>query len=261
MRTIIDCDRMALKLAAEYEKNVGGFGTLPRKSVYGSAPDLIPYGDTADQLVSPSDYKEVIAHCHEQKLFPMYHQNASWMPKGKRWNQNGLPYCWAWGITTALQDCRAREGKPTVDLAPVSLGHCVGWASRGNYLESAIAGARDRGVAPAEYIPDQHSRSYRSYKSGWEEAALNYRVGEVYDTNPRDMIRHAISVLRTGTTLYIAYNWWSHALACCGVIWDESKPNNLRWVIRNSHNEDDFIELTGSRGIPDEAYGVRSTKE
>jgi hypothetical protein len=41
--------------------------------------------------------------------------------------------------------------------------------------------------------------------------------------------------------------------------WDESALNNIVWVLRNSHNENDVIELTGSRGVPDEAYGFIDT--
>jgi len=167
--------------------------------------------------------------------------------------------CWAWGVTASMMDCRAREGKPTVLLSPISLGWLVGWRNRGNYLESAMQGATERGICAMEFTPDMHSLSYKNYKSGWEADALNYRIAEAWDTDARNMIQHALSVLRTGTPLYIAYNWWGHALQCCGLRWDESQTNNIVWQIRNSHNEDDTIELTGNRGVPDEAYGVRAT--
>jgi hypothetical protein len=42
--------------------------------------------------------------------------------------------------------------------------------------------------------------------------------------------------------------------------WDESLLNNVAFVLRNSHNESDVIELTGSRAVPDEAYGFISTE-
>ena len=73
------------------------------------------------------------------------------------------------------------------------------------------------------------------------------------------MIQHSVSILATGTPLYVAYNWWGHALECVGVEWDESVAYNIVWVLRNSHNEADFIRLTGSRGVPSEAYGIRAT--
>jgi len=235
-------------------------GALPRQTKYGEAPGLVPFAEAhPDQLVKKADNKEVIKYCQEHEIFPVYHQHATWAPPGFRWDQNGLGYCWAWGVGSAIMDCRAREGKPTVVLSPVSLGWLVGWRNRGNYLESAMQGMVDRGMCSMEYTPDQHSLSYRNYKDGWEDDAMNYRIAEAWDASPRDMIQHALSILRTGTALYIAYDYWGHALECCGIRWDESKPNNIVWQIRNSHNEDDIIELTGSRGIPDEAYGIRAS--
>ena len=261
----INADTQWQELQAIAAKSEDGFGAFPRESKYGSAPGLVPYGEAyADTLVAPADYKEVIHHCHAQKIFPMYHQANTWMPKGSKWNQNGLPYCWAWGMTAAVMDCQAVEGKrdaTTELLAPVSLGHCVGWKKKGNYLESAIKGVVERGIAPASFIPDPHSRSYKDYLPGWEDAALLNRIpaDSVWDTDPDNMLQHAVSILRTGRSLYIAYNWWGHALSCVGLLWDESEPNNVVWVIRNSHNEDDFILLTGRKGVPSEAFGIHAT--
>ena len=127
----------------------------------------------------------------------------------------------------------------------------MGWRNTGNYLESAMAGARERGICSAEYTPDMHSLRPARFKDGWEQDALNYRLAEAWDCDSRNMLQHALSVLATGTPLYIAYNWWGHALECVGLRWDERERDNVVWVIRNSHGEDDVIELTGSRGVPD----------
>ena len=222
-------------------------GALPRRTVYGQAPGIDPFGERfPDKLVQPADYKEVILDCHKKKIFPVYHQHVSWAPPGFQWDQDGLGFCWAWSLTGNLMDLRAREGKPTVLLSPVSLGWLVNWRNQGNYLESAIRGIKERGVCSMEYTPDPHSLNYRQYKEGWEEDALDHRLAEVWDLdNGSDarMIQHAISVLATGSSLHICYLWWGHALNCCGLRWDETKRNNLVWIIRNSHAEDDVIEF------------------
>jgi hypothetical protein len=243
-----------------------GFGAMPRQTRFGDAAarkaGLIPFEEISPvTLIDPKDYKEVITDCHAKKIFPIYHKKANWAPPGFRWNQNGLGYCWTWGGTGAFMDTRAREGKESVLLSPVSMGFLVDWRNRGNYLESFIQGARDHGIAPMEYTPDQHSTNYRDFKAGWEEAAYQYRLPPdgVWDTNPSKMIQYAITILSTGTPLYIAYNWWGHALSTCGVIWDESVTNNIIFQNQNSHDEDDVIEMTGSRAIPDEAYGFPAT--
>jgi hypothetical protein len=259
-----DADRQWKALASEELASGRQLGALPRQTQYGSSPGLAPFGDFANLLVNPDDFKSVIEQCHASKIFPQYHQKATWGPPGFKWMQNGLPYCWAWSLTACLMDARAREGKQTVLLAPTSLGFTVGWKSRGNYLESGIQGATERGIASAACVPDPYSINPSTFKEGWEADALNYRIspGDTWDLDngsKASMIQHAISVLATGCPLYVAYNWWGHAVSCVGIRWDESKPFNIVWVIRNSHNEDDFIELTGNKGVPSEAYGIRAT--
>jgi hypothetical protein len=258
----IDADKQWQELADSEQKKNGFVAALPRRIEYGKAPLLIPYGEAyPDDLVDPKDYKEVIADCHARQIFAVYHQHATWAPPGFKWNQNGLGYCWAWGGTACLMDCLAREHRKFSLLSPITMGWLVNWANRGNYLSSMIEGLMTRGVAEMSYTPDMHSRSYKSYKAGWEDNALLHRLDKVFDTDPRKMTQHAISVMaRTGSGGYIAYNWWGHALECVGVRWDESVVNNLVWLIRNSHDEDDIIEMTGNRAVPDEFYGFAASK-
>jgi hypothetical protein len=260
--TVIDADELSKSALTS-----GTFlrGVIPRQTLYGSPEAMgVPLGDVADVLIDLGDAKEIIAECHEHKLFPMYHQDATWAPDGFQWNQNGLGYCWTWSGTGDVMNCQAREGKRKAGdelLAPVSMGYLVGWRNRGNYLEDFLRGARDHGIAPASCVPSQHSRDVRNYASDWEEKAFLNRIADngVWDCNRSDMLRHSLSHLRLGVSGHIAYNWWSHALSLIGVIWDESQPENVRWVIRNSHNETKPIIMTGRRGTPDECFGVHAT--
>lgn len=241
----------------------GNYGAIPRprEVEYGSAnaPGQ-PMGYYPDAVVSRADIQETISFCHSEQIFPMYHQ-SQWRELSPRWNQDGLPYCWAWGVTGALMDCRAREGKETKLLSPVTLGHAVNWRSRGNTLSSAIYAACTTGVAEMDYTPDPHSRNYKGFRDGWKENAAQYRISEedVFETSPDARLRHCLTLLKSGIPVYIAYNWWGHALELVGLIWDESQDQNVRWVLSNSHNEDDFLEFTGRRGEPDEAYGIGAT--
>lgn len=237
---------------------------LPRQTRYGSIEagrlGLIPVQDYPDILIDPKDYKEVIEHCHEKQIFPMYHQDRSGVMKDG-WDQDGLGYCWAFGMTAALMDCRALEGQDPVRLAPTSLGFLVNWQNAGNYLDSAIQGARERGIAPATHVPELSIRP-REFKTGWEDEALKYRLSEVWDTNAgsgaKAMIQQCLSILALGRAGYIAYDWWGHALEMVGYRWDQKAANNVVPIIRNSHGEDDYIEIEGSRGVPDEFYGIRT---
>ncbi len=220
----------------------------------------------ADLALIPKDqYKASLEQAYTHESLPMHHQKHTWAPPGFQYNQNGLGYCWTWGGTGCLMTTRAMEDKDTVLLAPVSMGYLVNWANRGNYLESYIRGAREDGVCPAVNGEiNSHTNSSR-YWDNHDTDRSKYRLDKIWDTDSRNgdarMIQHCLSILCYGRSLYIAYNWWGHALECVGLRWDESKPNNLVWIIRNSHNESDFIELVGSKGVPDEAYGFVSTKQ
>jgi hypothetical protein len=119
----------------------------------------------------------------------------------------------------------------------------------------------DHGFAEASFVPDLHGRDPREFRPNWKGSAFQNRLGEVWDCDGRSralMIQHCITALSRGFAIFAAYLWWGHAVPIVGLVWDESMPYNLRWVIRNSHDEIDFIELTGNRGVPDEAYPIRT---
>jgi hypothetical protein len=73
------------------------------------------------------------------------------------------------------------------------------------------------------------------------------------------MLLDCATVLRQSDPIYIAYYWWGHALELVGLEWDESVENNVWWIIRNSHNEEKFLRLKGSKAVPDEAFSIGAT--
>jgi len=231
----------------------------PRRTVYGSAEafddGLVPVEAVPDVLISESDYGDALKRAHEEQSLPLYHM-YQWRPKGTRYNQDGLGYCWTWSGTGCMMTTRAAEDKPLQYLAPVSMGFLVNWRNAGNYLSSYIKGAREKGVCPADDWDEVNSTNRSSRY--WEEKNQRdkYRLDLVWDTRRSAMTQHCVSILCYGRSLYIAYNWWGHALELVGIRMDGSK---MEWLISNSHGEDDVIVLTGSRAIPDEAYGFIST--
>ena len=243
-------------------------GALPRKTVYGeeSAREigLQPIHEVnALDVIDWHDMESAINAAIAAEAMPIHYQHATWAPPGFKSNQNGLNFCWAWSLTAATMDLRALEGKDTTILAPVSLGWLVGWKNRGYYLDDTIRGARERGIAPAEYCGgdfNSTNRSRSTYREGWEDEALRYRLGEVWDIDTNESDRYskqqAATVLCSGRPIYLAYDWWGHALMCAGMKWESG---DVVWQIRNSHNEPDIIEMKGPKGVPDEMYGLVST--
>ncbi len=240
-------------------------GFLPRQSIYGQPSatqmGLAPIHDFPDLLVDQADFKEIILECNEKQIFARYHQQASGVFDAG-WSQDRYNLCWAYDLAAATMGCRAAEGKPPVRLSPFSLAWLVGWKNRGYYLDEAIAGAIERGIASEEFVP-QYNLNPNTFKEGWEENALLYRPTMWWDTRRSDgdleMIRQSLSLLKTGRPLSAGYNWWGHATEVCGMEWDETQLHGIVWVIRNSHAEPDVIRLAGEKGIPDEAYCPRET--
>lgn len=232
----------------------------PRRTAYGSPEafdiGLTPIEAAPDVLIPEGEYADALAYAHEQRILPIYHMYDTWRPKGNKYNQNGLGYCWTWSGTGCIMTTRAAEGKPLQLLAPVSMGYLVGWANRGNYLESYIKGAREQGICPAESWDEVNSTNRN--ESFWSQRNQRdkYRLDKVWDTDKRNMTQHCVSILCYGRSIYIAYMWWGHALEMVGI---RMNGRTMEWLISNSHNEDDVIVLTGNRAIPDEAYGFIST--
>lgn len=217
-----------------------------------------------DKLIPFDGLEAAIANAHAQQSFPMYHQRRLWFPEGFSWNQNGLGYCWTWGGCAALMTCRNMEDKPHVMLAPASMGYLVNWKNEGNYLESWIQGAIEKGVCPALENNWNSTKRSASYWAQWEEHRKLYRLdpGAVFDTDPRDdkvMLQHIATLLCAGIPLYIAYHWWGHALQMCGLIWAPGEYLNVKVVDTNSHDDLDWLILAGTKMIPDEAYGFGGT--
>jgi len=235
---------------------------------HGIVERVIPYGtdaaaahglvtfDDLDVLIPWDDMEERINEANAKKQMPIHHLEAA---GALAHNQSRTNYCWAYGLAQCLEALRLTTALPYVRLGPASLGWLVNWRNQGNYLISAIKGAAERGIASAEFVKDG-TTDPRTFKEGWKEDALKHKPVEFTDTNrtsERFMAQQCASLLVAGLPLYIAFNWWRHALAGMGVVWDTRYKYNLRWIDWNSHG-DGRIEMTGSRGVPSEAYAPRT---
>ncbi len=236
-------------------------GVLPRYIKYGSGSamdrGMMPVGERADVLIPRDEWKERIAEADVTQTMPVYYFKDKNVQAKSQGNTN---YCWAYGLTSALEATMLRENQPYVRLAPATLGWLVRWRNQGYYLSETILGAAKLGVASSEFANDG-TTNRNTFKTGWQKDALKHRPKEWWDTiGKRDLDAHVnqcVSLLLNGLPGYIAYNWWSHALMMVGVKWDEGQKDNITWLAWNSHG-DGLIELNGNRGVPDEFYALRS---
>lgn len=237
-------------------------GILPRFIRYGSQcarrQGLRPIHDFPDLLIPEDEWKGRIQQATEHKVMPVfYFRDAGVLAK----SQGRTNWCWAYGITSALESVQLVENQPHVRLAPATLGWTVGWHNVANWCSDAIAAVAERGVASSVYAKDGITNP-KLFEKGWEEDARNYKLSEWFDVEThrteKETVKQCVSLLLTGLPLYVAYNWWGHALAIIGIEWDEAEKYNLRWIGWNSHGDGEIV-LTGSRGVPDEAYAPRSS--
>lgn len=239
-------------------------GAIPRSWAYGSkqaeAAGFKAAGEYPDMLPDEKDWKEIIADCHAKQTFPMYHRTASRLPQKP--SQGSLGHCWNYGMTHSVEDRFLVQYGECPKLAPNSLAWLVDWRNKGFFLNETVEGAMIRGIAEAEFCPE-YELNPKKFKAGWEENALKRRIAKdgIWDVDTgsgvKKLIAQCLSILKTGSPLYIAHNWWGHALEITGLRWDEKAPNNIVWVHFNSH-KDGEIELIGEKGSPDEAYGIGS---
>lgn len=208
-------------------------------------------------LVPKADWEQAIRYAHEHQSMPAYHA-YQWRPKGQKYNQNGLGYCWTWGGTGSVMSTRAKEDKELIFLAPVSMGYLVGWRNEGNFLGSFLKGARDDGICPAKTQNLQGMNNHTNRASEWpmQGERQRFRLGDSIELSPDNMQQHCVSAILNGHTIYVAYMWWGHAVELVGYRYQSGE---LQTLISNSHNEEDLIVLTGSRAVPYEAHAIIST--
>ena len=214
---------------------------------------------SAPQMLDPSEYKDAVQYATEQQVMPFFY-TYKWRPKGFKYTQNGIGYCWTWSGCGAMMTTWLIEGKDLIYFVPVAMGYLVGWRDRGNYLMDFVKGAREDGLFATtdQRLLNDHTigRAGESkYPLGGDRQL--HLLDEVWDLNSGNMVQQCLTALCAGRSIYIAYNWWGHALELVGVRYN---GNTLEWIISNSHNEDDFIILTGNRAIPSEGIVFVSSK-
>jgi len=248
-------------------KPVGSLGGIPAAG---------PIMESLDVIISEDDIKAAIEESHRIKSQPVYWSYATWAPNDGSfaWDQDGLGYCWTWGGTGGLLCLRAVLGLKTAFLAPVSMGYLVGWANRGNYLESWLRGAMEDGLVPVQggelsldEWPNVSINSTNRSSSFWgqyDALRQHFRLDRVWDINTRSgemrNIRETLTSLYLSCPIYGAHNYWSHALGHEAMFWDTSAPYNITIGHRNSHGNKDLLVLEGTRATFDEAYPLISVK-
>jgi hypothetical protein len=170
--------------------------------------------------------------------------------------QNGLPYCWTFSLSQDIKATRDRDVLPHVDLLAESMGGSVNWRSSGNYCGAAIKWAAERGMCDRSFSPTRYNLRPSTWRSGWEQEALNHRVTEFWELGKINMRQEVCTALLLGFSVYVGLNWAGHAMSFQELLLKNGKYSI--WT-PNTHGDGQDWLLTGSKMIPDEAYVVRTT--
>ena len=172
-------------------------------------------------------------------------------------NQERTNYCWINAPTFCVEIVRLLQGQKHVVLSPASAGAQIknyrnvgGWGKEG--LEWIIA----HGVAPVDLWPaNAIDRKYATAET--KAAALNYRIDEWWELEPRNIDQLVSCVLRN-VPVAVGYNWWSHEVTMVDMDWIDG---DIAGVIGNSWGDwgdQGYGILQGSRLKPDDAVAPRT---
>jgi hypothetical protein len=250
MSHLITDDNYLFAVEKVAELTDGTRGLLPRdysKVPMGAIPHTSPFVE-AVPIIPESEWPARIAAMQGKWIRYLYPGNA------KDDYQNGLGYCWAFSLAQSAMMIRALEGQSYKLLLAESLGYDVNWRNAGNYCSSAIEAAGKTGFCEASYSPARFNLKPSTWKPGWQENGLQYRITEWWELGNVNMRQEVATAMMLGFPVYTGYNRFSHAIALdeCGL------DGKTFWVHSpNTHGPGEDWTLKGTVAIPDEAYVPR----
>jgi hypothetical protein len=216
-------------------------GALPRQSGIGGLSCAPVFADSIP-LIPESEWLDRIAYNDANKL---------WIGDRIQFDatahsQNGLPYCWAYSLSQAVEAELVRSGLPFQLLAPESLGGDVNWRSQGNMLDSALAYAAKNGIARRQFVP-QYEINPKKFDPAWEKDRINFVPLEWWDLDGPDVWAATVTALLSGFGCYIGLDWWSHAVFYDRLVLDGKK---IGVHTPNTHGPGNDVNLFDSKARP-----------
>jgi hypothetical protein len=188
-------------------------------------------------------------------------------------DQNGMPYCWAYGSVRAIEVSRIARGLKPLDLCPESVaGPCTGWRLEGGYAEEAFAQIDAHGVCESRLVREPHRLEPRLWDPSWQENAKSHECHRWYRITDADRIPNydeVVTCLLNRQPVAIGLPWWGHLICALAAIIlppDTDCPVNtptgdkVGILIQNSWGQDwpwananGYAVLVESLGTPDGA--------
>ena len=181
-----------------------------RSTPFGQLPQARPI--RPDQLAPRSEWDDRIKAKDKEK---------SWLEDIlkdvlKTKDQNGLGYCHAYAMVSAMEAARVVQGHRYVELSAESIGGPItGWRNQGAMPEDDLDQAVKYGACPQAMMDKRWSLHPNRWDPKWKTERLNYRVvdGEYWDLEMPSKAFEAVVTAAFANVPYNAgYGWWSHAV-------------------------------------------------
>lgn len=176
---------------------------------YGSTPHMgaptikkIPRSEWDDRLEEMDKTKSSLWHLMDSLNSPVK-------------DQDGIPYCWAHGITRAIEVRVGSQRNQAVSLSATSIGCKIkNFRAQGGWGRDAIVYAAEHGIVPMELWPENELNRKYDTPEAWT-AAGDFIVDEwdELEENDFDMeMSYAFERFPFGLGL----DWWGHLI--CGMV-------------------------------------------
>lgn len=184
-------------------------GRMAMEHAYGALADKFP----SALLIPESEWEPRIKEMEERKTRLSDLVDQAGLPCK---DQDGIPYCWIYGPTHAMEVIRVVQGQKMVILSAASAGSIIkgfraqgGWGKEGlSFIAGAWGNGQKKGVVPMDRWPEAKiSRTYDTAEN-WQ-AALDYVCLEWWELRPRSFAEH-VSLLLRRVPAAVGLNYWSH---------------------------------------------------
>jgi hypothetical protein len=224
------------------DRGLGIVGALPRQSQPGCLEGVPVYAEHFP-LIPESEWLDRIKYMTESRLWI----GDRWQSNPQADYQNGLGFCWAYSLAQAVMAVRRSQAQPFVQLSPESLAEDVGYANRGNYLDSALKYAASHGLASRATVP-QHKIKESQWNEAYRGERKKYIPLEWYDLDGNNVWAQTVSTLLSGFGCYVGYDWWGHA------VWLDrlrvGSDGKIQVHTPNSHGPGNDTWISGKKAVP-----------
>lgn len=227
-----------------------------------------PFGD--NELVPRDEWYERCQELERTKT-----RLSDWAKRAgfKIKNQNGIPYCWIFGVVAGCEIKRLAQGASEhIKLSPASTGcRITGYRSRGGWGDEACKGIEKWGLVPESMWPQAAINRRYSTDEAWEEAD-RYLLTDWSELPPRNLDSQVSCLLKSNAPCPSGYNHWSHLICNLDLVAFD-KPNNTsdREMLRcfgirhanswsTNYGDGGYGILRGSKMVADGHVAIRSMR-